>query len=571
MLESDDRLTWWRQARFGLMIHWGLYSLPAGEWRGQRMEYIGEWLQSRFRIPRAEYEALAPQFNPTAFDAEAWVSLAKRAGMGYLVITAKHHDGFAMYHSKVDPYNIVDATPFGRDPLAELAEACARHGLKLGLYYSQALDWHEPDGGGAEGGHSNHGMSWTNDWDYPDNQAKRFERYFERKALPQVRELLTGYGALGAIWFDTPFTITRAQSQTLYDLVRELQPDCLVNSRLGNGLGDYGSLGDNSFPAGAVAGDWEVPATLNDTWGYKHFDHNWKSAGDVVRVLGRLAGLGVNYLLNVGPTAEGLFPAASVDILEAVGAWMAAHREAVIAAQPTPLAVDPPSGPVTWRPGRVYLHLHRWPGRTVTLAGLDSPVRSARLLGADEPLPLRQADWVEVELPDPPAAEPAPVLVLAIDGDPQVATEPVVAPAGATRLGAHLARRDGTMTVDNRGIVSGWRAPGGALTWNFQAAAGGRVNVKLVTQALWHNGAWSGGHQVAVSLAGQRLAATVTPDEPSADVTARCYAQAATRLGAVTLPGPGRYELELTLESVADEGRTGLVVTAVELEWERLA
>lgn len=313
---------WFKQAKFGMMIHWGLYSLPAGEWKGGRMEDIGEWCQQYFRIPNSEYHKLADIFNPIYFDADEWVKLAKDAGMQYMVFTAKHHEGFAMYHSKVSKFNIVDATPFGRDVLAELADACRRHGMKLGLYYSQEIDWSEPDGGGYDKGKTWCGGKayWTNNWDFPDIAEKDFTRCFESKIKPQVTELLTNYGDLCLIWFDTPGVITPEQSDELYDLVKKYQPDCLVNSRIGNGRGDYASAGDNEIPEDDK-GDmlFETPATLNDTWGYKSFDNNWKDAAEVRRIKDHLNSRGINYLLNVGPDYLGRIPAPAVDILREVG------------------------------------------------------------------------------------------------------------------------------------------------------------------------------------------------------------------------------------------------------------
>ena len=313
---------WFKQAKFGMMIHWGLYSLPAGEWRGERMEDIGEWAQQYFRIPNAEYHKLAGIFNPILFDAEEWVKLAKDAGMQYMVFTSKHHEGFAMYHSKVSKFNIVDATPFGRDVLAELAEACYKHGLKLGLYYSQEIDWSEPNGGGYTHGKTWCGGKayWTNNWDFPDDAHKNFTQCFEDKIKPQVTEILTGYGDLCLIWFDTPGVITPAQSDELYALVKKYQPDCLVNSRIGNGRGDYASAGDNEIPdddKGEML--FETPATLNDTWGYKSFDNNWKDAKKVKEIKEHLNARGINYLLNVGPDYLGRIPGPAVDILREVG------------------------------------------------------------------------------------------------------------------------------------------------------------------------------------------------------------------------------------------------------------
>jgi len=317
-----DKYEWFRSAKFGMMIHWGLYSLPAGEWKGKRMEHIGEWAQAFFRIPNAEYHKLASVFNPILFDAEEWVKLAVDAGMKYMVVTSKHHDGFAMYHSKVSRFNIVDATPFGRDVIEELANSCARHGLKLGLYYSQDLDWSEPNGGGYTAGFTwcNNSGSWTNDWDFPDNARKNYTECYEKKIKPQVREILTQYGDLCLIWFDTPWTISAEQSRELVDMVHTLQPNCLVNSRVGNGMGDYRSWGDNQIPDEYMSdGLYETPATLNDTWGYKSFDNNWKDARRVLELKDHLNARGINYLLNVGPDYLGRIPGPAVEILREAG------------------------------------------------------------------------------------------------------------------------------------------------------------------------------------------------------------------------------------------------------------
>ena len=309
---------WFKQAKYGMMIHFGLYALPAGEWKGQRMPCIGEWAQSYFRIPRAEYAELAKVFNPILFSADEWVTTAKEAGMEYMVVTSKHHDGFALFDSAWDDWNVVRGTPFGRDIIAELAESCYKHGLKFGLYYSQELDWHEPDGGGYTRGHTNAcGMSWTNDWDYPDNDKKDFTRCFEGKIKTQFKEILTKYGDLCLIWCDTPFDITPEQSKELYDMIKHYQPDCLVNSRIGNGMGDYRSWGDNQIPDEYMKdGLFETPATLNDTWGFKYFDTNWKNADKVRELREHLNSRGINYLLNVGPDYLGRLPAPAVDILK---------------------------------------------------------------------------------------------------------------------------------------------------------------------------------------------------------------------------------------------------------------
>ncbi|MBQ3080577.1 MAG: alpha-L-fucosidase [Clostridia bacterium] len=317
--------TWFREAKFGLMVHWGLYSLLGGEWKGERMSYIGEWIQSRFRIPNSIYHSLASAFNPIFFDADEWVSLAEDAGMKYIVVTSKHHDGFAMYRSKASAFNIADATPFKRDPIEELANACAKKNIKLGLYYSQDLDWSHPHGGGYtapflnSGGYESEAMKWTNDWDYPDNKNKDYALCFEEKIKPQVKEILTQYGDLCLIWFDTPLTISPEQSKELAEMVRTYQPNCLINSRIGNGLGDYKSAGDNEIPQDFKEQLFETPATLNDTWGYKSFDNNWKDAKKVLSIKEHLNTRGINYLLNVGPDGLGRIPAPAVKILKEAG------------------------------------------------------------------------------------------------------------------------------------------------------------------------------------------------------------------------------------------------------------
>ena len=318
----EESKKWFKNAGQGLMIHWGLYSLLAGEYRGKRMDYIGEWIMSKFQIPNAEYEKLATVFNPIYFDADEWVKLAKDSGMEYMVVTSKHHDGFCLFKSEVDSYNSVDGSPFGRDIIYELANACARHNMKLGLYYSQVIDWHEPHGGGygMKFYHTNQGgMSWDNDWDFPDRSKKDYRICYENKIKPQVKEILTNYGDLCLVWFDTPLDILPEYSKELCDMVKHYQPWCLVDSRIGNGMGDYRSCGDNQLPEEYTDALVEAPITLNHTWGYKSFDEDWKSPDKVLEILGKCRACGANMLLNVGPDGLGRFPAPAIDILHEFG------------------------------------------------------------------------------------------------------------------------------------------------------------------------------------------------------------------------------------------------------------
>lgn len=314
-----DNRAFFKQAKFGMFIHWGLYSLPAGEWKGKRTEFPAEWIMTYNRIPVKEYEELAKVFNPIYFNAEEWVKLAKEAGMQYIIFTSKHQEGFCMFKSDVDSYNIVDATPFGRDVVAELAEACRKYDMKLGLYYSQELDFHEEHGGGVHYVDPWLGCDWANNWDWPDKDKKDFRICLEKKIKPQLREILTKYGDLLCVWCDDPCEITPEQSREVYDLIKELQPDCLVPTRVGNGLGDIKSFGDNQLPESDWDGLGESCVTMNHTWGYKGFDNDWKSADEILRIKEKVNSHGVNLLLNVGPDYLGRIPAPSVDILKEVG------------------------------------------------------------------------------------------------------------------------------------------------------------------------------------------------------------------------------------------------------------
>lgn len=332
-MERNKHQQWFIDAQYGMMAHWGLYSLLAGEYKNRRVENYAEWIQSYMPIPNEEYALLAKSFNPVYFSADEWIQLAKDAGMKYFVFTAKHHDGFAMFHSKADKFNIVDASPFGRDVVEELAEACAKYGVKLGLYYSQELDWHHPHGGGYDQFCPCSGVSWDNSWDYPDRSKKDFSICFEEKIKPQVSELLTNYGDICLIWFDVPHTITPKQSLELNQLVKSHQPNCLINSRIGNGAYDYVSLGDNEYPTerpeqlenidpNSLGGFksspynlYETAGTLNSSWGFKYYDQDWITPEQIAERRARLNGMGVNYLLNVGPDGLGRIPSFSREAL----------------------------------------------------------------------------------------------------------------------------------------------------------------------------------------------------------------------------------------------------------------
>lgn len=326
---------WFKNAQYGLMIHFGLYSLLGGVYKGKKAFNYAEWIESWCQIPNKEMERLASTFNPIYFDADEWVKFAKDCGMKYIVITAKHHEGFALFKS-FDKFNVVDSTPFKRDIILELSHACKKYGLKFGIYYSQDLDWHEEHGGGyLSNDQWCSGTTWDNSWDFLDSSKKDYSICFRNKIIPQLKELLTNYGEINLIWFDVPMTLTNDQSKEIYNLVRELQPNCLINSRLGSGFYDYVSLGDNEIPdkieenelidynsisgfKPSPNGLYESACTLNDTWGYSQVDNNWKSPETILNNKKKLNMLGINYLVNVGPDHLGRFPLQAQEILKKV-------------------------------------------------------------------------------------------------------------------------------------------------------------------------------------------------------------------------------------------------------------
>jgi alpha-L-fucosidase len=387
---KDTKQQWFKEAKFGLFIHWGLYSMLAGEYNGQKTDHIAEWIMNYLDIPVEEYEKLAGQFNPVNFDADALVKHAKDWGMKYIVFTSKHHEGFAMFHSECSPYNSVDATPCHRDILKELQLACEKYGMKLGLYYSQAQDWHDPDGYVAK----------------KDNSKKDYPAYLKRKCMPQLRELLTNYGEIALIWFDTPLATTAEESQEMARLVKELQPNCIISGRIGNGLGEYMTTGDNFIPRLPFEGDWEVPATLNDTWGFNKDDHNWKDAEEIIQLLVKINSRGGNYLLNIGPDGTGRIPQESIDILDRVGSYVKTNEEAIFGTKR--VGVNPYEltwGELTCKEYHLYAHVfHRVP--RVEILNINNTVKRAYLLETGEELDFvvgkscEGDGFITVELPD---------------------------------------------------------------------------------------------------------------------------------------------------------------------------
>jgi alpha-L-fucosidase len=468
---------WFQQAKFALFVHWGPYSHAAGVWKGKRYHGIGEWLMCRAQISAADYAAMARKFHPGKFSARDWVALAADAGMKYIVVTAKHHDGFAMFKSKASRYNIADFTSFKRDPLLELAAACEKRGIRLGFYYSQYQDWHAAGGGG-------------NSWD-PAVKGD-FTEYFNTKAVPQVEELMSNYGRVALIWFDTPDRISREDSLRLVATVRRLQPQCLINSRIGNGVGDYDTLGDQEIPMTARGGLWESIDTHNDTWGFVGHDHNWKSSQELVRRLVKVAAKGGNYMLNIGPTGLGEIPPASARILREVGSWTRRNAEALYGAGPSPL------GPLAWgectaKSGKLYLHVWDWPkdGR-LQVPGLKNPIQCAGLLGvATGKLKVhRQGGAAVIALPQAGSPNQPATVVLDVSGKVKADTLQTVLPGHRNDFNLPFATLKGCKATKfswmekfgdwkHADCAIDWQGPQSSASWTFKTLQAGRYYLEL--------------------------------------------------------------------------------------------
>ena len=473
--QRDARMAWWRDARFGMFIHWGVYSVPAGTYNGKKIPGIGEWIMNRGKIPMAEYQSFAKEYNPVKYKPDEWVRLAKAAGMKYIVITAKHHDGFANFDTKASDWNIVHATPYGQDVLKPLAAACRKYGVKLGFYYSQAQDWN--NGGAASGGK----------WD--PAQQHSMDDYLDQVAVPQMRELLSNYGEFPAVlWWDTPTDMTQERADKLIELLK-LKPGIIHNNRLGGGYKGDTETPEQFVPATGFPGrDWETCMTMNDTWGYKSYDNNWKSTETILRNLVDIASKGGNYLLNVGPTSEGQIPEPSVERLKAVGTWMKVNGEAIYGTTASPFK-RLPWGRCTKKVSAdgkattLYLHIFNWPTNgSLLVPGLKNSVTSARLLATGKKLKFSStADGVEVKVPAAAPDKISSTVVLKFKGAPEVAATAIFQESdGSMRLMASEAELRGGLQYESGGgkdNIGYWTNPADTTSWTFKVDRPGKFKV----------------------------------------------------------------------------------------------
>ncbi len=530
--DHDARMAWWREAKFGMFVHWGIYSITGGEYKGQALPNSAEWMMNRGKIPIGEYEQYAAQFNPAGFDADVLVRLAKEAGMKYIVITAKHHDGFSMFASKASRYNVVDATPLKRDIMKELAEACQRHGLRFGFYYSQAQDWHHPGGVG-------------NDWD-PTIQRVSVDEYVREKAYPEAKQLLTEYGPISIFWWDTPREMSKEALDLLYS-TRELQPGLITNDRLGEGYpGDHQTFERNIPSQGPDHPDWEVCMPISGSWGFKRGDTNFKSASTLIRNLADIASKGGNYLLNVSPTGDGTLLLQAVDRLHAVGAWMKVNGDSIYGTTASPfgrLVWGRSTAKKTGDDTTVYLHVFDWPkDRELLVPGLKNRVLTSHLLADGTALTTRPtADGLVVALPAEAPDKINSVVAVTVSGPLDVApVSPMLQKDGSLELTPEFAllhNNEGARAIriqESAGQpnLSSWTDVHAWVEWPVKVAQAGRYEVSVELALEGERSAFS------IGLLGQQHAVEVTS-------TGGNQRYEVKSLGAVTFDQAGSYSFRI--------------------------
>ena len=531
--EDAERGELFNEGNYAMFIHWGLYSQLANKVDGKTYYGIGEWIMNprMAGIPVPEYKRLAGTFNPTEFDAKAIVQLAKDAGMKYIVITAKHHDGFAMYHSKACDFNIVDATPWKTDPMKELSAACRDAGLGFGFYYSHSQDWTFP--GGHRGPKE----------DENGNPAT-FDDYFTKKCVPQVEELTSEYGPIELIWFDTPGKIKKEYVQQLVDIVRKNQPKALVSGRAGHDLGDYQTLGDMEVPHHNVDGMWEAVDTTNDSWAYAWYDQNWKSPQEILHRLISCVGRGGTYMLNVGPDGQGTVPERAASALRSAGEWIHRYPQVVYGTDASPWGRAMPWGDVTVKKNRLFLSVFDWPeSGKLFLPGLKTEIQSVRLLSEarSQSIPFeKDRDWTVMQLPARAPETLASVIEINLAGAPEVDSCFGLDPNVETEIRAEFSAAEGAEVSNHRWMekFGEWKSEYPVTKWQPDGKAVWEVNVLV-----------PGDYEVALTYTGEgRLVwgVDVVGGEHIQNQQNASHNYQQFPIGQLNFPKPGKYKVAVS-------------------------
>ena len=483
MKTHEERIAWWRDAKFGMFIHWGVYSLPGGEWKGKKVSGYAEHLMRKEKISRSEYLELAHQFNPVKFNAEEWILNAKKAGMKYFIITAKHHDGFAIYDSKVSDFNIIKQTPFKRDPMLELAVAAKKHGIKFGFYYSHAFDWEHPDAPGNDWEYNNPGgdklIGGTNWYDAHPEWLPKAVKYVNEKAIPQIKELLTKYHP-DILWFDTPQKLPLSENTRILKAIRETDQHVVVNGRLvrnaAANFGDYKNTADRPAEFYPVTGDWEAIPATNESYGYHKYDSSHKSVGHFIQLLASAASRGGNLLMNIGPKGDGTFDISDLNILNGIGKWMDKNGESIYGTVATPLPLQS-WGVSTLKGNKLFLHVFSWPADGKLYVGglLSSPKKAYMFNNPAKTFTIKKGSSEDFYITVPAKAQDSINTVLVLEWDGKLA-------AHSSRLLAPNSKLDRFLAFDakqngkgfgygdgktNRYYVEGWKSKEQSLSWEF--------------------------------------------------------------------------------------------------------
>lgn len=538
--EYNQRMQWWRDAKYGMFIHWGLYSILGGEYQGKTTPRIAEWIQNTLRIPLKDYQKLVKEFNPQNFDPKVWVSLAKAAGMKYLVITAKHHDGFALFDSKVSDYDVM-STPYHKDIIKQLKDECHKQGIRFGVYYSHTIDWEHPQ---AYIGSSRRLLDRMNLVDYDPRQMNR-SIYLKEKAFPQLRELLSNYGQIDVIWYDMGEGLTNNEVREFVKISRELQPNVIISSRLGENpriedlhrdmLFDYYTPSDNYYTGDTLKMSWEMAGTTNGSWGYRKDDKSWRSADFIVQSLISSISRGGNYLLNVGPDPSGHIPDEAAEQLRLAGEWIAKNKEAIYGTKGSPFPWNYDWGYVTQKPGKLFLHVISEKRSKIFVPGMRSKVKNAYILENHTPIKYKQeGEIVNIQLPEESSDKIGYVVALELN-DMQADVDHKI-----------TQYKDNDIRLDR--ISGDYNHPARLISWDFYVQDPGTYQIELISneKGAHEKPVWDGSDQIgSIQIGGKIIPVELKRDEERTNPTLFFYKSITSKVGKIDFEKAGTYTLHL--------------------------
>lgn len=557
----NKRMKWWKDAKYGMFIHWGLYSILAGEYKGEVTPSLAEWIQNTFKIPLKEYQKLQKQFNPKLFDADKIAQLAKESGMKYVILTSKHHDGFALFDSKVSDYDIMN-TPYRKDIVKELKEACHRHGLKFGLYYSHVIDWEHPHAYIGEGKLA----SRMNTVDFNPEEMDR-KKYLNEKAFKQVEELLTNYGTIDVIWYDMGSGLTNDEVRQFVFLTKRLQPNIIISSRIGNTVAkehlnrdmlfDFYTPSDNYFTGDRLDVPWEMAGTVNGSWGYRKYDEEWRSSAFILNSLISTSSRGGNYLLNVGPTVLGEIQKTPTSNLKKAGEWIKKNKEAIYATNPTSFPWNYSWGYCTEKAHKIFLHVFNRPNiDRIELNGVLTDISKVHLLNSSKGIRFDQEGrYLSIDISSVPKQDFGFVLEVEYK-DESLKIDPLIAQ-----------NRDHSIRLDR--IAGNYLDDKLFTMWKFKVNVPGEYNISIVSNEKGNHAKpqWVGSEQEGcIQIAGEILPIKLIRDSEQVNPSLFFYKSITSNIGSVVLKEAGTYTLYLKGFKIgAGKWEEGLALDRIEL------